>query len=167
MCFSCTIMTWPLKSVNLYGLACEDFSFFSLTGQCELDGLWNVSEVYVDLRDSATLRPLCGEAAQVCRVSYGSDPYSPQTSSCTGTKEERPIMQLNTTLCKSNALGAISPMLKLLIWSKNNPKWKRWVGTKKQDDVIDSTSTIVECTTKYPIIIKKFFILKYICICTK
>lgn len=76
-------------------------------------GLWKAPEVYVDLRDSATLRPLCGEAAQVCRLSYGSDPYSPQTSSCTGTKEERPIMQLNTTIYKSSVLSAISRHIKM------------------------------------------------------
>lgn len=86
----------------------------------------------MDLRDSAALRPLCGEAAQVCRISYGSDPYFPQTSSCTGTKEERPIMQLNT-ICKSNASRDISPTLKWSKISKKQPNVKKWVENKKED----------------------------------
>lgn len=52
--------------------------------------LWPELTPCCDLHYSAALRPLWDEAAQECQESNGSDLYSPQISSCTGTKREPP-----------------------------------------------------------------------------
>lgn len=52
--------------------------------------LWPELTPCCDLHYSAALRPLWDESAQECQESNGSDLYSPQISSCTGTKREPP-----------------------------------------------------------------------------
>lgn len=42
------------------------------------------------LRCSEVQKPPCDEAVLVCQESYGSDPYSPQISSCSSTRGEFP-----------------------------------------------------------------------------